>query len=611
MTMPRLRILPLLTLTLAIGVGCDDTGVPRQSVLVADVGGAPFQASLSPDGTRLAWAQPVGGQSRIHVGAPDGSNPVRVSTGTWDFLPLWSPDGKSIAYSGESPQYDIWVVAADGGEPRQLTSGPANDAAVGWLADGSGVVFQRTGAGEVRTLVAPVDGGPIRQLVPHPGGNVWGTVSPDGSQVAFALFRGSESTIWVQPLADGPARQLTTEGFEDGASNRKMWSPDGRHLVFTSRRTGTMDLWTANVETGELLQITSDVRNDIGHVWSPDGRWIAFSSDRGGQWDIWIVSSSGGDAVRVTNDLAVEAEIGWFADGQSLYFDRNDLGGSIGVTVPGGEAVPFAASPLDDAQPQFSPDGRQVAFTSNRTGSFDLFVAPAAGGEPRRLTDWPGNEDRPAWSPDGQTIAFVADRDASQLDVWLVSAAGGTPRRLTTFDRRINGPLAWSPDGASIYVYSSGEQGAGLHRVPVARGRPRALQVAPATTGGFGSLSPDGAWFAYAAIEGGWAFIEIAPTDSGPPRRITRERERVWHPAGVWSSDGRRIAVPAWQFGDDPTTNVLELSVNDSTTRVVTNRSRSYEAADFYLRDGRVVFTATRNEARIVKVDVSRLLRRR
>jgi Tol biopolymer transport system component len=660
--MPRLQILPLLALALVACTG-DDSGVPRQTVLVADVGGAPFQASLSPDGTRLAWAQPVNGQSRIHVGAPDGSNPVRVSTGTWDFLPLWSPDGKAIAYSAESPAYDVWVVSLDGGEPRQLTSGPANDEAAGWLSDGSGIVFHRTGAGDTRTLVAPVDGGPIRPLMPQSGGNIWGAVSPDGLQVAYEVFRGRESTIWVQPLAGGPARQLTTEGFEDGTPSRQMWSPDSRHLVYSSRRTGTLDLWTVNVETGEQRQITSDVRNDAGHRWSPDGRWIAFSSDRGGQWDVWIVAATGGDAIRVTNDLAIEQSIDWFADGQSLFFNRNVFDAALAVTVPGGEprtlvdwpgyvivgqaqgltrsalspdgatilfvgnrsgnddiwsvpvaggeAAPFAASPLDDAQPQYSPDGREVAFVSNRTGSFDLFVVPAGGGDPRRLTDWPGDESRPAWSPDGRTIAFVSDRDASQQDVWLMSAAGGTPRRLTTMNRDIRGHLAWSPDGASIYVYSMGEGGAGLQRVPIAGGRPRALQVSPAVTGAPGALSPDGNWFAYAAIEGGWAFIEITPTGGGAPRRVTRERERVWHPWGIWSPDGSKIAVPAWQFGDDATTDILELSVNDSTTRLVTTHPRSYEGPDFFLPDGRLVFTATRNEANIVKVDVGRLLRAR
>jgi len=251
-----------------------------------------------------------------------------------------------------------------------------------------------------------------------------------------------------------------------------------------------------------------------------------------------------------------------------------------------------------------------VAFASNRTGSYDVWVMPASGDEPRRLTDWTSNEGRPRWSPDGMHIAFVSDHDATQQDVWVVAAEGGMTRRVTTFNREVAGLPEWSPDGTSLYVYTSTERGAELYRVPVAGGRAQALQI-PLTTGsgvGGGSLSPDGAWYAYSAVEGGWAFIELSPSDGGATRRITHRKERVWQPYGIWSPDGSRLSVPDWQFGDASASNLVELAVNDTTTRLLRSSPGTFHSPELYTPDGRVVFAAQRSDGRIVRVSVAGLL---
>lgn len=633
--------------------GADEPG--RHYIeIVGNAGGGPFSPALSPDGTRLAWAQPVDGQSAVHVANADGSDPQRLSHGTWDFLPRWSPDGRWIAYGAESPDNDVFVVPSDGGEARQLTSGPGNDVAVGWLPDGSGVVLYRSGLGDLQTMVAPMDGGPVRPLVPSLGGNQHAVVSPDGSKVAFDLHRGGESTIWVQDLGGGPPRQLTTEGLEEGNPPRNMWSPDGRRVVFVSRRTGTGDLWTADVETGELQQLTSDVRNDAGHQWSPDGRWIAFVSDRGGQRDIWIVPSAGGTALRVTNDLARESSPEWSADGRTLYHQRTEGVGGLGVTAPdggeprmlvewagysvfdaalspdgatvlftsdrsgnrdiwsvpfaGGEPTVFAASPLNETQPLFSPDGSQVLFVSDRAGSNDLWVMSTAGGEARRLTEWPSDEYQPRWSPNGSQIVFSSNRETTQEDLWLIPAGGGTPSRLTSFNADFSGGARWSPDGQVLYVVVADPGGANvLYQVPVSGGSPEALQVSPNAFGG--EISPDGSQYAYPTIEGGWGFMEVTSTAGGAPRRLTRRTERVYQPAGIWSPDGTRLAVEDWAYGDDPTVNVLEMPLHDTTRRQLTRRPRSFEYPQAYTPDSRqVVFTLDAPDERIVSVSVAELL---
>jgi Tol biopolymer transport system component len=659
------RIVPTLVLVVAACSGADRDTVPAATELVGDSIGAPNSPALSPDGTRLAWWQPTEGKAAIYVGNADGSNPVQLTHGQWDVNPVWSPDGRWIAYMAEDPHDDLMVVPSNGGERRPLSSGPGQEDPAGWTPDGTGVVYYQNGRGEVQTLLAPLDGSPVHPVVPALGGDQWVAISPDGSKAVFDLGRGAQSTVWVQDMAGGAARQLTTEGFERLAPTRTAWAPDSRHVVFASRRTGTEDLWVVDVDSGEPLQLTHDVRNDNGAVWSPDGEWIAFLSDRGGQTDVWVIPSAGGKARRVTNDLAQEDALEWSRDGRSLIYQSIEVDGGLGVasldggtprmlvdwpgyavgafvvdgpgsnvtlspdgatvvfvsnrsgnpdlwSVPfaGGEPVAFATSPLKESEPRYSPDGSQVLFGSNRSGSADLWVMPAFGGEARQLTNWPSDEFDGHWSPDGKSIAFRSNQDGTGTDIWLMPSSGGSPSRLTHFRADIGG-VQWSPDGSGIYAIvtqSSGTQR--LYRVPVAGGAPVALRMAPSA--GAGILSPDGSQYAYAAFDGGFAFVEVTPTAGGAPRRITRRSEGVYQGPGAWSPDGSHIAVADWLYGgNDATADVVELSVSDGAERRLTQIPRSFESPVAYTADGTgVLFVRYGIRSHIMSVVVADLLAR-
>jgi TolB protein len=655
------RVLPILLLPVAACAGRDRDGVPAATELVSDSIGQLLNAAWSPDGSRLAWSQPSHGKAAIWVGNADGSHPVQLTHGAWDQNPVWSPDGRWIAYHADAPDLDIFVVSSEGGAPRQLTSGRGNEAPAGWTADGTGVVYYQQGRGDVQTFIAPLDGGPPRPIVATQGGDQYIAISPDGSKAIFDLHRGTVGTIWVQDLPGGTPRQLTTEGFENLAPTFTAWAPDSRQVVYTSRRTGTTDLWIADVESGDLRQLTHEVRNDVGATWSPDGKWIAFVSDRGGQTDVWIIPSGGGEAQRVTNDLAVENNVSWSRDGKSLLYRTRTIEGGLGVTaadggaprmlvdwpgyaidygndpnpvlspdgatvifasnrsgnkdlwsVPfaGGEPAPFATSPLDDFAPQFSPDGARVLFQSNRGGSQDLWVMPAAGGDARRLTDWPSDETNGRWSPDGSRIALLSNRSGTGLDIWLVPSSGGDPTRLTRFQTTISS-VYWAKDGRSVFAIVTGSNGVNrLYRVPVAGGAPVALQLAP--TGDDGVLSPDGTQYAYAAFDSGFAFVEVTPTAGGAPRRITRPTENVYDIPVAWSPDGSRLAIASWLYGgDDATTNVAELTVSDGSKRELTNFPQSFESPVAYTRDGtRILFTRMGTRSRVMSVRIGELLTR-
>jgi len=611
--------------------------------------------SLSPDGTRMAYSMGLEGVSAIFAAAADGSNPVRLTHGVWDQSPYWSPDGRWIAYYSDEGA-DIWVVPSAGGEPRQLTSGPANDDVLGWLHDGSGVLLNRHGAGPDRTLVAPVDGGAVRPLVDVAAGNVHAFPSPDGSKVGYILVTGGRSTLWVQDTAGGAPRQLTTEGLENARLNR-MWSPDGRHIVYHSRRTGTWDLWVADVDSGTLRQLTTDIHDDYGATWSPDGRWLLFESNRGGQEDQWIIPAEGGPARRVTSDIDLEDGTQWSPDGHSVvygtmhsvsaidvrpaaggaprtvvslegYFFGNGLpdvspdgttllfssnrSGPVdiwSVPVAGGEPTQFAASPTPDLWPHYSPDGRWVVFQSARRGTMDLWVAPAAGGEPRQLTDWPSFEGEPRWSPDGSTIAFVSDRDVARAEVWTIPAAGSTATRVTRGNFGADIPR-WSPDGRTIYFVGAVPDGSNqLFAVPAAGGTARALSRATggASVSDLFDVSPDGAHLVYWVTQAGYAHVEVVPSSGGAPRRMTAD-SAVYQGTPTWSPDGTRIQFIDWSFS----TNVQHLafmSWPEGTIERPVNAASFQDLASVWTPDGRsVIVPRIQQMTRIVTADVSRVL---
>ena len=187
-------------------------------------------------------------------------------------------------------------------------------------------------------------------------------------------------------------------------------------------------------------------------------------------------------------------------------------------------------------------------------------------------------------------------------------ASGGTPRRLTTFNSDQYGVPIWSPDGQALYVVARTPTGASvLYRVPVDGGAPRQLQVSPNARAGV--LSPDGSQWAYGNFVDGWAYTEVTPTAGGEPRRLTRRTEYVYQTLGAWSPDGTRLVVEDWTFGDDLSSNVLEISVGDTTRTLLTTRPQSFEDPWAYTPDGRhIVYVFARENNRIMSVSVAGLL---
>ena len=296
-------------------------------------------------------------------------------------------------------------------------------------------------------------------------------VSPDGKWVAYVVSTPdlaadkSTSRIWMVAVTGGDPIPLTAKG---GSASSPRWSPDGKYLGFLASRgeDAETQVWVLNRLGGEAEQLTS-VKQGVGSfVWSPDGGRLALevddlTPDQAGD-TTWIGAKAKTQRPYVIDRLQFKRDGTGYLDHRRTHIYVFD----VSTKAPGG-ARQITSGDWDDEGPAWSPDGRSIAFTSNRDSvdgndNSDVWVVAsddtAKGATTRRLTAEPGPDGDPAWSPDGKWILY--DRqplgepiamiyDPGQLAV--IGAEGGRPRALTAaLDRNIRAER-WAPDGKSIY----------------------------------------------------------------------------------------------------------------------------------------------------------------
>jgi len=212
-----------------------------------------------------------------------------------------------------------------------------------------------------------------------------------------------------------------------------------------------------------------------------------------------------------------------------------------------------------EAQPSFSPDGRSIAYISNRGGQWDVYVGLVSGGSPVRVTNDGNLEQRPRWSPDGSKLAFGRVNEKGLVDIWVVSALGGNARRIITNARY----PAWSPDGRQI-AYASG----GMLWLSDASGaNPRAVTRSELPVAHFQpAFSNDGRSLAFLRRrDGPYAELAVVDVATGAVRELTHDRALALSP--VWSPDGRFIYFSSSRGG---TLNIWKMSVASGEARLIT-----------------------------------------
>lgn len=310
-------------------------------------------------------------------------------------------------------------------------------------------------------------------------------ISPDGRWVAYTLrsfdakMDAANTDVYMVPFAGGAAVQLTAS---PKGENRPRFSPDGRWLAFLSGRDGKKaQVWLLDRRGGEAVKLT-DYKSDVSDlVWSPDGKRLALVVGDVDP-DEEDEEKAGGDkeGLPKTPKPIVIRRLQFKRDGEGYL---RELRQHIHVfDVESKKSIQVTSGPYDDSEPAWSPDGRFLAFTSNRTeepdanDNSDIYVVEAkAGQKPRAVTTSPGTDLDPAFSPDGKWIAYLAGGDPK--DIWyatnhvaVVPAAGGDPRPLTReLDRNVTSP-GFSQDGRSIYFILEDGGNEHLARVPTLGG---------------------------------------------------------------------------------------------------------------------------------------------
>jgi len=433
--------------------------------------------------------------------------------------PAFSPDGNQIAFSWEGDKrdnFDIYVQIVGTGEPLRLTQHPGMDVCPAWSPDGRTIAFIREHEGNVTLLSVPALRGPDRTLIPLNFTRSWYgqypdvSWSPDGKLIAFPdKTRGKPApTIWLLSLDTLKKRPLTRLPKGYFADLYPAFSPDGERVAFTRWRSeGIADVYVVSPKDGQPVRLTFDDSLVSGLAWMPDGKSIVFSSTRGGSLKLWRVPLEGGTPELLSSggDNPLPGMLSPFAIsrvGHRLAYEKSLEDYNIwrieipGSTTPASQPVKLIASSQHESGAQFSPDGKRIAFESLTTGTFEVWVCDADGANPLPLTSFGGPmAGTPRWSPDNQQIAFDA-RPQGHSDIFVVSGKGGAIRQVTKEPSNDVVP-SWSQDGRWIYFASNRSGDVQIWKIPASGGE--ALQVTK--NGGFSAFeSVDGQFLYYAKI---------------------------------------------------------------------------------------------------------------
>ncbi len=498
--------------------------------------------------------------------------------------PAFSPDGKQIAFvwNGErEDNYDIYVKLLGAQSPLRLTESPEFDFCPVWSPDGSQIAFFRRQKDGIGIFLVSSLGGPQRKLGRlegwpqgggpdlHTGGFSRADWSPDSEFLALTdqSTPGESSEIVLLSIRSGEKTKLTDPPPSHHDRN-PAFSPDGKTIAFIRALSiDVADIYLQPVSGGAARRLTQAGEHVNSLDWTADGKSIVYSAGSFEQSSLWKIPVTGGEP-----QALLFGQRSWQPSitGSSLVFsqfEREDdvwqirLARSPDDPPPG--AVRLISSTKRDTNPQFSPDGTKIAFSSARSGTFELWVSDADGSGAERLTYFaPHNTGSPRWSPDGRHLAF--DSLASgYYDLYVVSTEAGPPRQLTT-DSASDVRPSWSRDGEWVYFGSNRSEDWQVWKVPAGGGEP--VQVT--RNGGWEAFEdPEGRFLYYSKwrdTDGIWRI----PVAGGAETKVSdRGSQAAWAPAreGIYFVSSRETANPVLEFFDFATSSVKPVAVLDGS----------------------------------------------
>lgn len=509
MTLRRRLLLILAVLTLTVAARAQPSGElgPLERPLWLR------EPAISPDGLQIAFAF----QGNLFVvPVAGGSARLVVGNGHHSGHPVWSPDGRLLAYASEVyGNFDVFVVAAEGGPSRRLTQHSANETPLSFTPDGREVLFSaqrmdsRTNVmfpGRAVTELYKVAVEPGRrpvQLLTTPA--LAAQYDRAGRRLLYEDWKGYENLwrkhhvspvahdIWLFDAATGRHRQLTDFGGED---REPVWTPDERGFFYLSEQSGSFNVWRMPLDAGGApVQLTRFEKNPVRSLSASAAGTLAFSWDG----ELYTLAPGAGQPVRVPVRIGADLQAG----------TALNLRLAKGAT----EIAP-------------SPDGQEIAFVLRG----QIFVASTEFGDTRRITESPGNERSVSFSPDGRRLVFAGERDGT----WNLYEA--------TVDNGRLGPVATATGGSAPSAAAAG-----------AAKSPASAASAP------GSPAPSPYFFSAATLR---------------TRTLLKNGHENFQPR--WSPDGKEVAY----LEDRVTVKVLNLASGQTRTVLPGEMNYSYADGD-------------------------------
>ncbi|MEI4474189.1 S41 family peptidase [Frigidibacter sp. MR17.24] len=444
-------------------------------------------AAIAPDGSRIAFAH--GGQ--IWTVPATGGQATALTAGLWRAThPVWSPDGRSIAFAADRHgQDDVFAMPAEGGAVTRLTHQSGPDRPMAFTPDGMAVVFTSQRLGDPtadamdainglaglyeRPWTVPVTGGRPQPLLPTLALNI--DFGPEGR----ILYEDNRSVIenrwrkhqvsdaardiWLHDPATGSHRQLTEFRGEDRDPS---FGPDGRDLIWLSEQGGSFNVWRRAIDGGEAEQLTFHERWPVRFISAADDGTLAYAWD-GGLWRLdpgaeaperLRVTLPQGSLIDTVSTRDVTGEVSQMAvspGGAEIAFVAR---GEVFVTGWESQVTRRVTDTVDkEADPAFSADGLRLAYASEREGDWDIYESAVPEGarfsDPvalteRRLIDDAADLFGPKYDPAGTRLAYIRDR----AEIRVQDLSAGTSTVVQPGDRSYSykdGDLAvdWSPSG--------------------------------------------------------------------------------------------------------------------------------------------------------------------
>jgi Tol biopolymer transport system component/DNA-binding winged helix-turn-helix (wHTH) protein len=442
--------------------------------------------------TRIEEAQRLSEMQRLTVVSLT-SLPGNVSS------PTFSPDGNEVAFGWDGETngagYDLYVKVIGSESPLRITRHPAEKLSIAWSPDGRVIAISRVSKEEAPGifLVSPT-GGPERKIYSRSSTYWYGNElswSPDGKYLAFTDHPENTYQSIMPYLLSMSTLKVMPVKTNCNAAALPSFSPKGELLAWVCSDTiGSESLRLLHLGDGSMTALLQGHEWIGGIGWSRDGANILYSSPLigGGLWELALRHPERAQRLPLGHDVS---DLTVSSSGHRLVYVQGSTNTNIWrLDLQGSraQAHKLIVSSAEQEAPSISPDGRRIAFESNRSGNLEIWVCDVDGSNVLQLTSFGAQTGTPRWSPDGGRIAFDS-RLGGESNLYTVDPAGGIPAKLN-IDVSDSSMPSWSPDGKWIYFMQGDATGEpSVWRVPSRGGHAVQLASAPAATP---LASPDG-----------------------------------------------------------------------------------------------------------------------